>query len=67
VLDREIVRNRTPQDLGRALKGRRFGESRRHGKWLIAPVGDVEQDLGCRCVSVWACRCWSSEGTSSAW
>jgi formamidopyrimidine-DNA glycosylase len=42
VLDREIVRNRTPQALGRALAGARFGEPHRHGKWLIAPVADVQ-------------------------
>ena len=42
VLDAEIVRNRRPQGLGRALKGRRFAAPRRHGKWLIAPIGEVE-------------------------
>jgi formamidopyrimidine-DNA glycosylase len=42
VLDREIVRNRSPQALGRMLAGARFGEPRRHGKWLIAPVADVQ-------------------------
>jgi formamidopyrimidine-DNA glycosylase len=42
VLDRELVRNRSPQALGRALKGERFGSPRRHGKWLIAPAGNVE-------------------------
>lgn len=42
VLDREIVRNRSPQALGRSLHGARFGDPRRHGKWLIAPVGAVE-------------------------
>jgi formamidopyrimidine-DNA glycosylase len=40
--DREIIRNRSAQALGRAVRGRRFGEPGRHGKWLIAPVGDVE-------------------------
>lgn len=40
--DRELVRNRSPQALGRALKGERFAAPRRHGKWLIAPAGDVE-------------------------
>lgn len=40
--DREIVRNRTPQALGRAVGEQRFGEPGRHGKWLIAPVGRVE-------------------------
>src|SRR4051812_24635685 len=42
VLDPEIVRNRRPQALGRALKHNRFGMPERHGKWLIAPVADVE-------------------------
>ncbi len=38
--DPQIIRNRTPAGLGRALKGRRFVTPRRHGKWLIAPLGD---------------------------
>jgi formamidopyrimidine-DNA glycosylase len=42
VLDSSMLRETTPQALSRALKGRRFGEPRRHGKWLIAPVADVE-------------------------
>jgi formamidopyrimidine-DNA glycosylase len=42
VPDRAIVRNRTPQALGRALGGARFAEPDRHGKWLIAPAGEVE-------------------------
>jgi formamidopyrimidine-DNA glycosylase len=42
VPDRAIVRNQSPQSLGRALKGARFARPDRHGKWLIAPVGDVE-------------------------
>jgi formamidopyrimidine-DNA glycosylase len=42
VPDAELVRNRTPQALGRALKGARFAAPMRHGKWLIAPAGDVE-------------------------
>jgi formamidopyrimidine-DNA glycosylase len=42
VLDKELVRNRSPQALGRALKGARFATPSRHGKWLIAPAGDVE-------------------------
>jgi len=42
VPDPAIVRNRTPQVLGRALAGNRFGSPHRHGKWLFAPVGDVE-------------------------
>ena len=42
VVDPGMLRETTPQALGRALKGKRFGEPRRHGKWLIAPVGDAE-------------------------
>lgn len=34
----EILRNTSPQGLGRALDGHHFEEPRRHGKWLIAPV-----------------------------
>jgi formamidopyrimidine-DNA glycosylase len=42
VLDRELVRNRTARSLKRAVEHERFAAPRRHGKWLIAPVGDVE-------------------------
>jgi formamidopyrimidine-DNA glycosylase len=42
VLDRELVRNRTPQTFRNALRGARFAEPGRHGKWLIAPAGEVE-------------------------
>jgi formamidopyrimidine-DNA glycosylase len=42
VLDRPLLRNRTPQSVKRAVGGSRFGEPRRHGKWLIAPAGGVE-------------------------
>jgi formamidopyrimidine-DNA glycosylase len=42
VPDTELVRNRTPQSLRKALIDKRFATPRRHGKWLIAPVGDVE-------------------------
>jgi formamidopyrimidine-DNA glycosylase len=42
VIDRSLLRGTSPQALGRALKGKRFREPRRHGKWVIAPVGDVE-------------------------
>ena len=38
VPDRELLRNASPQTLGRALRGRRFGPPGRHGKWLVAPV-----------------------------
>ena len=43
--DRVIIRNSSPQALGRAVRGRRFGKPGRHGKWLIAPVDDVEMLL----------------------
>jgi formamidopyrimidine-DNA glycosylase len=42
VLDRSMLKGTSPQALGRALKGKRFREPRRHGKWVIAPVGEVE-------------------------
>jgi len=38
VADPAIVRNAPPGALDRALRGRRFGEPRRHGKWLLCPV-----------------------------
>jgi formamidopyrimidine-DNA glycosylase len=40
--DRQLLRNRSPQAFERALRGERFERPRRHGKWLIAPVGGVE-------------------------
>jgi formamidopyrimidine-DNA glycosylase len=40
--DRAIIRNRSVQALGRAVRGRRFGDPGRHGKWLVAPVDDAE-------------------------
>jgi formamidopyrimidine-DNA glycosylase len=39
VLDRAMLRNATPQALGRTLKGRSFDEPARHGKWVVAPAG----------------------------
>ncbi|MGE5132002.1 MAG: Fpg/Nei family DNA glycosylase [Gemmatimonadota bacterium] len=36
----DILRNTSPQALGRALAGGRLGEPRRHGKWLCAPAAD---------------------------
>lgn len=35
----DILRNTTPQALGRALRNRRFRSPVRHGKWLFAPTG----------------------------
>jgi formamidopyrimidine-DNA glycosylase len=35
-LDPAIVRNATPKALDQALRGHRFDEPRRHGKWLLA-------------------------------
>jgi len=40
--DRVLVRNRTPQALGRAIGDQRFEAPARHGKWLIAPIGGQE-------------------------
>ncbi|MGN6872693.1 MAG: Fpg/Nei family DNA glycosylase [Solirubrobacteraceae bacterium] len=45
VPDRQIVRNRTPQALGRTLRGTRFASPTRHGKWLIAPIDDGTREL----------------------
>src|SRR5438270_1004789 len=42
VLDPVLVRNRTPQMLASALSGARFAQPDRHGKWLIAPAGELE-------------------------
>ena len=42
VPDTVLVRNRSPQAFGRALQNKRFGAPQRHGKWLIAPAGDVQ-------------------------
>ncbi|MER7544287.1 DNA-(apurinic or apyrimidinic site) lyase /Formamidopyrimidine-DNA glycosylase [Actinomadura meyerae] len=39
VLDAGVLRGVTARALGDALRGRRFAEPRRHGKWLIAPAG----------------------------
>ena len=44
---RQLVRNRTARELEQALGGGRFGVPQRHGKWLIAPVGDSS----CCCTS----------------
>jgi formamidopyrimidine-DNA glycosylase len=41
VLDRDLVRNRSARSFQCALVGRRFGTPRRHGKWLIVPVGEL--------------------------
>jgi formamidopyrimidine-DNA glycosylase len=38
VLDRAMLRNSSPQGIGRALRGRRFEEATRRGKWLVAPA-----------------------------
>jgi formamidopyrimidine-DNA glycosylase len=38
VRDRSMLRDRSPQAIGRALRGRSFEEADRRGKWLIAPA-----------------------------
>lgn len=38
VRDAGVLRNTSPQSLGRALRGRRFDAPRRRGKWLILPT-----------------------------
>jgi formamidopyrimidine-DNA glycosylase len=42
VLDPGMVKGTPARSLAGALRGRRFGEPRRHGKWVIAPVDGVE-------------------------
>jgi formamidopyrimidine-DNA glycosylase len=42
VPDTAMVRNRSPRAFVKALENRRFSEPRRHGKWLIAPLGGLE-------------------------
>ncbi|PXY19503.1 Fpg/Nei family DNA glycosylase [Prauserella muralis] len=43
VLDAQVLRGVAPARLRSVVRGRRFGEPARHGKWLIAPVaGDGE-------------------------
>ncbi len=37
-VDRGMLRNSSPAGLGRALRGRRFGRPRRHGKLLVCPT-----------------------------
>jgi formamidopyrimidine-DNA glycosylase len=39
VLDPGVLRGVTARRLGTALRGHRFEEPRRHGKWLLAPAG----------------------------
>ncbi len=41
----EVLRGTTPQGLGRALKGRPFEETRRHGKYLFVQLGDEDRYL----------------------
>lgn len=38
VTDPAILRNGSPRSLDRALRGRRFDQPRRHGKWLLCPA-----------------------------
>jgi formamidopyrimidine-DNA glycosylase len=35
----DVLRNTTPQGLGRSLRGRQLDSPTRHGKWLLAPTG----------------------------
>lgn len=38
--DPSVLRNTSPQGLGRALAGHRLGAPERRGKWLLVPAGD---------------------------
>lgn len=40
VPDPDVLRNTSPQGLGRALRHRRFAPPARHGKWLFTPTRD---------------------------
>jgi formamidopyrimidine-DNA glycosylase len=42
VPDGAIIRNRSPRAFDSALKGHRFAEPWRHGKWLTAPLDGLE-------------------------
>ena len=44
VWDRELLRNSSPQALGRALKGAKL-RPERHGKWVLARVRDGDATL----------------------
>ena len=59
VADRAMLRNTSPQGLGRALSGRRFSKPQRHGKWLIAPTGGPQALLHFGMTGLLA---WSSRG-----
>lgn len=37
--DPDVLRNTTPQELGRGLSGNRLQKPERHGKWLVCPAG----------------------------
>jgi formamidopyrimidine-DNA glycosylase len=39
VIDRTMLRNSSPQAVGRALRDRRLEKPARRGKWLVAPAG----------------------------
>jgi formamidopyrimidine-DNA glycosylase len=56
VLDPVLVRNRDASSFERALIDQRFGGPRRHGKWLLAPVGgaDVLMHFGMTGALGWA-------------
>lgn len=43
--DPDVIRNTTPQGLGRAVRDRRFAAPERHGKWLFAPLSDGEVEV----------------------
>jgi formamidopyrimidine-DNA glycosylase len=58
VPDPTMLRNSSPQALGRALKQECFREPTRHGKWLLAPAGEVTtlMHFGMTGLLEWAAR-----------
>jgi formamidopyrimidine-DNA glycosylase len=53
-VDATMVRNASPQALGRALRGRSLGPSKRHGKWIVAGDGRLLLHFGMTGLLAWA-------------
>jgi formamidopyrimidine-DNA glycosylase len=54
VADATMLRNATPQALGRALRGRSLGPAERHGKWIVAAGGRLLLHFGMTGLLAWA-------------